>query len=229
MTVPAFPRPFPSALSTGAKFIEANFILTRRQAVGVLESGRDVTIDRGRPQWKASWQTPKLAPGDLGIWRAWGDSLQSSARTFLGFDPAREFPLAYMPQGPSAMVRAGTSTAFDGTFSLAGIGTFRNEIALSGLPVGLPLALGDYISAIQSGKYSLHRVSEAVTATAQGVIGSVYIEPELPNGYTVAGAILNIYRPCAKFKLIAPLSIPVAGSGGYRQGAAQFEALSVMT
>lgn len=228
MTVPTFPRPFPAALSTGVRFVEANFVLTRRQAVGVLESGRDVTIDRGRPQWQASWKTPPLYPADLGAWRAWGDSLQGSARTFLGFDPAREYPAAYMPIGPSVLLRAGGASVFDGTASLTQISTFRNELGLSGLPALFTLSLGDYVSVIQSGKYSLHRISEAARASALGVITGLYVEPELPNGFTAA-ATLNFYRACAKFKLLAPFSIAVLGSGGLRQGAAQFEALSVQT
>jgi hypothetical protein len=227
MTVPSFPRAFP-ALSTGARFIEANFILVRRQAVGVLESGRDVTVDRGRPQWRASWKTPPLYPADLGAWRGWGDSLQASARTFLGFDPWREYPLAYMPQGPVQMARAGGSILFDGTATLTAISVFRNEVGLGTLPAGFTLSIGDYLSVIQGGKYSLHRLCEAAKASASGTITGLYLEPELPGNFTTA-AVVNLYRPCAKFKLLAPLSIPVLGSGGQRQGSAQFEALSVLT
>lgn len=227
MTVPAFPRPFPTGLLTGVRFIESSFTLNRRQAVGVLESGRDVTVDRGRPTWRASWKTPPLYFADLGAWRAWGDSLQGSARTFLGFDPAREYPLALMPQGPVQVLRAGGGL-FDGTATVTAISVYRNEVSFSGFPAGFSLAPGDYVSFSQASKYSLHRFCEAQRASSAGLVTSLYLEPELPS-YLTTAAVANFYRPCAKFKLLAPFSIATLGSGGQRQGQAQFEALSVQT
>lgn len=147
MTLPTFPRAFP--LADGARvFSEADLQSYRRQALGIAGGGRDFTIDRGLPQWRGTWKTHRLSAADHGIWRAWRDSLRGASRYFLGWDPLREYPLAYMPAGFGALTKWDAS-AWAGEGYLAAIATAyegRDQIQLADLPSGLVLQAGDYVA-----------------------------------------------------------------------------------
>jgi hypothetical protein len=221
MTVPTFPITFPLY-----NFVEASFMLGRRQAAGMLEGGRDVIVDRGRPQWRATWKTPPLKPSEANTWQAWGASLRGSARTFLGWDPYRPYPLTYMPTGWGTRTRAGGGT-FDGTATLTAISTNRDEITVGTLFVGMQFVPGDMVSLSQSGNVSLHQILGTFTADGSGSSGAMWIEPEVPATFTTAAAV-NFYRPCAKFRLLAPPVMPVNAKGGYRQAQFTFDGISVL-
>ncbi len=220
MSVPTFPIALPLF-----RFVEVDFRLGRRQSAGLTEGGRDFVVDRGRPQWRASWKTPPLKPAEAGQWQAWGHSLRGPARTFLAYDPGREYPLSYMPQGWGSRTRAGGG-AFDGTATVTAISTNRDEVSLGTLFVGLVLSPGDYISIAQSGNVSLHQVLASFTADGSGNIGPVWIEPEIP--VAITGGTATLWRACAKFRLVAPLAMPQNAKGGYRQAEASFTAVSVL-
>jgi hypothetical protein len=147
MTIATFPRAFP--LADGAKlFIEADLQPFRRQALGLAGAGRDFVIDRGLPQWRGTWKTNRLSAADHGKWRGWRDSLRGASRYFLGWDPLREYPLAYMPAGFGALAKWDTS-AWAGEGYLAGVGTAyegRDQAQLADLPSGLVLQAGDYVA-----------------------------------------------------------------------------------
>lgn len=147
MTVAIFPRPFP--LAAGERvFAEADLQVYRRQSMGVAGAGRDFVIDRGLPQWRGTWKTNPLSAADHGIWRAWRDSLQGSARYFLGWDPLREYPLAYMPAGFGALTRwDGSPWAGEGYLAAVATGAGPRDLAtLADLPNGLALQAGDYVA-----------------------------------------------------------------------------------
>ena len=219
MSVPTFPITVPLN-----NFVECSFMLGRRQSAGVLEGGRDFIVDRGRPQWRAMWKTPMLRPVDAGLWDAWGASLRGPARTFLGYDPNRSYPLAYMPLGWGTRTRA-TGGTFDGTATLSAISTNRDEVTVGTLFVGMQLQAGDYLSISQSGNVSLHKILGSFTADASGNCGPIWIEPEVPS--LITGGTVNFYRPSAKFRLLAPPVMPTNARGGYRPSQMTFEAVSV--
>lgn len=229
MSVATFPRPFPLT-----KFGEADFQIIRPQSGGVIESGRDFVIDRGQPKWKAELRTNRLTEADAGQWDAWRDSLRGAQRFCLMFDPAREYPIAYMPAGWGSLTRSGGGS-FDGTGNITAIGNSglasasRDTITFGGtlkLPVGLHLIARDYISLIESGRYSLHRVLDAAQLTADGSgVLTAWIEPEVPAGFTTA-AVANLYRASGKFRLME-YSNPRQAAGAARPGQAAFSGMSV--
>lgn len=147
MTIARFPRAFP--LADGERvFAEADLQVYRRQALGMAGAGRDFAIDRGLPQWKGIWKTNGLSATGHGLWRGWRDSLRGSSRYFLGWDPLREYPLAYMPAGFGALTKWDAS-AWTGEGYLAAIATAyegRDQIQLADLPSGLQLQAGDYVA-----------------------------------------------------------------------------------
>ena len=159
MSIDAFPVDFPF---NGA-LIEADLDVQRRQAGGVLGSGRDFVIDSGQPQWIATAKTRKLFLPEVGQARAFRNKLRGQGRFFRLYDPAHAYPAAYMPAGwslPSGQFggvpnRATLGVPFDGTCSLGAIansllpGTVGRDLLTIGapwaLPVGLHLISGDMI------------------------------------------------------------------------------------
>jgi hypothetical protein len=141
------------------QFAEAQFDVQRRQSAGLNGAGRDVVIDRGIPQWKATIKTRPLFDSEVGQMRAFRKMLRGGARFFTMWDPERQYPLAYMPKGPPAMTRATIGGTFDGHCSLTTIGyslvpgsSGRDQLLFGppyALPVGLTLNNGDYIEARQ--------------------------------------------------------------------------------
>jgi hypothetical protein len=153
MSVAMFPVPFP--IQDWVEF--AAFDPLRRQAAGVLGSGRDFVIDRGIPYWKISGgKTRKLFLPEILQLQAFASQLRGSSRFFTCYDPATAFPQLYMPAGPPAMIRAAPmGGAFNGFCSLAAIAnsglpnSIGNDVITIGapfaLPVGLTLMAGDKI------------------------------------------------------------------------------------
>lgn len=144
---------FPIACPT-TQFAEAQFDVMRRQAGGVIGSGRDWVVDRGIPQWKATLKTRPLFLSEVGQWNAFYAAVRGGSRFFTLWDPATEYPQAYMPAGWGALTRATLGSAFDGHCSLGAIsasglsGVGRDVITLGApyaLPTGLHLIGGDKI------------------------------------------------------------------------------------
>jgi hypothetical protein len=126
----------------------------RRQAAGVLASGRDFVIDRGIPYWKFTAKTRMLFQAEINLMLAFKAKLRGAARFCTLWDPTTQYPAAYMPAGPPAMNRATLGTAFDGHCSLGAIansgldGVGRDIITIGApdaLPTGLALIAGDKI------------------------------------------------------------------------------------
>lgn len=191
MSVDVFPVSFP----TGATFTEADANPMRRQSAGVVGSGDDVVIDRGQASWSATWKTKKLFPTEIGQWRGFRDKLRGGARFFLGWDPLREYPIAYMPGGFTAngVTTRASGVAFDGTASLRAIGASgfpgaaRDSLSLMDLPAGLKLNVGDYIGLVDGTSLS-PAFNGGSWAGANGTIGSG-VSPD-PLGGSAANSLI---------------------------------------
>jgi hypothetical protein len=157
--------------------------------------------------WRAGWTSQPLWGVDLLDVQTWWDTLRGGMKSFLAHDPTRPFPRNYASEAAVlALTRGGALGAFNGTFEItffASVYEMRsvNAVALRP-PANFVLSLGDYIGLVQSGRYSLHRVVETVTATSAGnfAIGTgIFVEPPIKTALFSAGATANIIRPLAEF------------------------------
>lgn len=170
-------------------FVSVQVEIIRQTVLAPLRSGRLISVDVGEPRWRTRLQTPELTLRDVGVWRAWLDSLRGSARTFVFVDPHRRFPIAH-PGGFAGLNRA-SGGAFDGIATQVALNPTRDVITLGGLPAGLTLEPGDYVSLVWSGggKRTLHRVLTSASADSAGS-GSWSIEPNVPAYVTSAAAAI---------------------------------------
>lgn len=232
MSVPSFPIAFPIL----SKIIVACDVRPYRRSSGSgLENGDDFSIDRGQPGWLADFTTRTLTALEAGQLDAFFASLRGPQRFFTFHDPAREYPLAYMPAGWGSLTRVGGGS-FDGTASISAIGNSglsgaaRDTITVgtgSGkLPAGLLHSPGDDIALEEGGKISLHRVLDPAGVTASGGGAStLWVEPEVPAGFTTS-ATARLYRAAAKWRLLEWQGGRQAGRA--RQGQVTFKAISTL-
>ncbi|MCX9146624.1 hypothetical protein [Erythrobacter sp. WG] len=193
-------------------------------------SGRQGGVQSGWPLWSARYELDRSDPDSADLWQAFFDRLRGRIRRFYAVDPKRRLPKLYR-FGFAGMVRAGTSTPFDGTATswlqlTDSAGDAR--ITLNGLPAGLQISTGDMIgfrwdaADAAAGNMMRRTMARAVLpATANGAGQAlVTVEPPLNTSLVPAGAIAHLDNPAVVMQLVPEDSqlgpIGVAGilSGG---------------
>lgn len=221
MTAPTYPLSFPTVV-----FREADIEPAFRQAAGMIASGQDYVVERGKPQWAGRWRTPRLSPVQLGQWEAFFGALEGGLNFFLGFDPLHELPESRRgnPFPPGQTVVGGG--AFDGATAVTSIAVNRRSATLGTGIAGLVMQAGDQIALEEGGRHHLCRVIDTApqTFTVGGAV-TLALAPRIPAAFTTA-ARARLVRPCAKFRLVS-YALPKTADGGERPGDVTLEGLSV--
>lgn len=166
-------------------------------------NGAVAGVSAGWPLWKGRWTLGQsISRFQSDEWRALVDSLDGQQKTFLGREYAKALPRAHA-QGFGGMVRAGGG-AFDGAATSWSVNTDRDEVTLSGLPVGLTLSHADQImwrwTTGGEARRSLVRVVTPAVADGSGVI-TVSVRPPLPT-VTSSSAVADLVDPCCVMRLV---------------------------
>ncbi|MDW9726481.1 hypothetical protein GOB91_30020 [Sinorhizobium meliloti] len=133
-----------------------------------MESRRTETAYSGTPYWIASYSASKLTTAEAALFDAFNMDANDGG-VIAGYDAHRPRPIAYQGSNPLSGVKAGGG-AFNGDAVLQSI-TDGNTIVVSGLPAGFKLGRGDYVEVRKSTFVrSLHRITQAATASAAGVV-----------------------------------------------------------
>ena len=131
-------------------------------------------VEKTDPRWMCTLTTDDLATTstqdriEIAAWMAFWANLEGY-RTFLAHDPAQAYPANY-PQGQGLSGWNGI-----GGFSVTSVYTCTFT-SLS--PSTIELKAGDMVSLVQSGRYSLHVLSEDRTASS-GTISTCYVRPAI--------------------------------------------------
>lgn len=197
-----YPRTLPDFVKAVDSRIAINTMTTQSRTLG----GGVYAIQTGEPFWSLEWQTQPLTRTQIAEFEAWWSSLRGGQKTFLAYDPFRQIPAAYEDEATLAyLYRAGTTTRFDGTFTVTTVNTASTLWSLSAaakVPANFQLCAGDWISLSQSGRTSLHRVTVNVTATSAGNFttgNEIEVEPYVRTSLFSAGAIATVIRACGEF------------------------------
>ena len=188
-------------------------------------SGRQGGVQAGWPLWSARFEIDRSDPHSADLWQAFFDRLRGRIRRVYGTDPTRPFPTAYR-FGFAGLVRAGTSTAFDGSatsWSQAITSDGDAQLTLNGLPAGLVIGVGDYIglkwdaAGADAGTFERRTMTRAVLpaiANSSGV-AVVTAEPPLNTALVPAGAIAHLDNPMCVMQLVPEESdLGPIGAGG---------------
>lgn len=109
-------------------------------------SGRQGGVQAGWPLWALKFEIDRSDPASADLWRAFFARLRGRMRTFYAGDPLRAYPAAYA-SGFAGMTKAGGG-AFTGaaaSWSQTIDADGNALIALTGLPAGFVIGLGDYV------------------------------------------------------------------------------------
>ena len=194
-------------------------------------SGRQGGVQAGFPLWAARYEIDRSDPDSADLWQAFFDRMRGRLRRFYAIDPKRRMPKLYR-FGFTGLVRAGTSTAFDGTatsWSQAIDSLGDGRITLNGLPAGFQISVGDMIgfrwdaSGFGAGNMMRRTIARAVLPTTANGSGQaqVLVEPPLNTSLVPAGAVAHFNNPAAVMQLVPEESeLGPIGAGGILAGGA---------
>lgn len=221
------PLPFPDTPAGAAR---VQLEIERVDFAAPEASGKQGGVQAGWPLWLGTWEMDRVDRISGDLWEAFFARLRGRQRLFLGGDTSRPYPSEHS-QGFAGMVRAG-----GGAFTGAALGWAQNidadgnaEIALTGLPAGLVLSVGDSIGwkwdaagapALSYHRRTLMRVVAGSVASGGGAV-TVMAEPPLDPLVVPVGAVAHLDRPQAVFRQVPEKSGlgPRGGGRGMAGGA----------
>lgn len=186
-----YPLALPSYAAT-----DTDFQLTNVDSNNTLTSGQGFSTEIGSPFWNVTINLRNMANREEGYWDAFFDKLRGTKKSFLMYDANRPNPIDC--PSPLALNKAGGG-AFPGYGDIVSFTDVRT-VNVQHMPANLQLRAGDYISFVESSRYSLHRVSDDCLGDGGGVITIPY-EPWLNTDFFDTSAKLWIYHPMGEFIL----------------------------
>lgn len=162
-----------------------SFDLLWRQEQSRTAGGRTIVKDFGSPLWQAKMQSKRISPNNLDYWRARLKALENGLQTFHGYPLSRSYPILY-PRGAWP-----TGASFSGTSAvLNAVNANRKAIAVSSLPAGFVISIGDYV---QIGTTDLHQAVETATASGGGLTPQFEVRPHIWAG--VSSGAVSVKKP----------------------------------
>ena len=174
-----FPRDMPCPV-TGDVVFEQQFMNSRALPGG----GSPQVVNLGPTLWRGRWTVSAVRGGEIEAWHAWSASLRAGLRLFKG-RPKRRWPIT-RPRGFAGLTVA--AAPWTGSGVLASIGGDRDAVTVSGLPAGLVLSVGDFLSLPVGPRQHLHEITEAGPVVAG--VAAVSIEPPLHVSAGTGAAVL---------------------------------------
>lgn len=186
----AFPRPLPGWMTISSSLVRPKFSVAAPRT----RSGEVLRVEIADAFWTAEITfNPRFAADVVRLY-TWYDSMQGGLGSFLAHDDARCRPLTYINTGLPATKAGGG--AFDGSCDVDAVTAYT--ITLSGLPDAFVFVEGDFVGLVQSGRYSLHRVTADATANGSGVV-TVDVVPPVNMNVFDDDATAQVEKPVAEF------------------------------
>lgn len=219
------PITHPRSLLDPGHIARATFRPLHQQVRAPTRGGNPGVASVGRDLWQAELTTRALGEREALRWEAWLQTLRGGLRPFRLIHPLRRVCQHYRITGYFGLVRAGTSTAFDGTCEVDSGAVTADELRLRLLPAGFVFLDGDLVSVTYaSGLQALHRVVEAVNASGAG-LATLTVEPSVVPGLT-AGRPAQLLDPWCLATLDGG-QVGVSWAPGRRAEALRFAATQV--
>lgn len=173
----------------------ARFYLFWRQEQSRSAGGVTRGKDLGPALWRASFSSGVLELPEAVAAEALLNSLEGVVRSFYAHDVRRPYPLA-APTG-----------AFSDSAEISAISAEWDAVALSGLPPGFVISVGDYIAFNYAGRRALHQFMRLGQANGLGVSPLLDVRPHIRAGATT-GLPVILKKPAAKM-ILEPDSVSV--------------------
>jgi hypothetical protein len=122
------------------------------------------------------------------------DEATSPGASFMIYDVKRP----WLRKDPKGMLAAGANP------TLESVSSDTRSLSLAGLPAGLEISRGDYLSFSYGSnptRFALHRVKGSAVVDAQGSTGLMRINPNVRHGWA-SGADVSVIRASCKAKIV---------------------------
>lgn len=164
----------------------------RQDAISALGSGEWLTHELGPPLHEAEVRTARMPHARAEQLRARLRTVNGGAHFYL-CNPTMLYPQA----DPGGAVLGSASVV------IASINANRRALALSGLPAGYVITMGDYLHVDYDAppRRALLQAAEGATANGSGVTPEFDVRPHLRPGITAALAV-SLKKPAAKVKIV---------------------------
>ncbi len=210
-----FPRPV-AEFADKLRLSSVKFWLDGQEEYSGLGSGEFLAADLGPKTWKAEVSIMDLRHADAAEVQALIESMDGSIGTFYLYDPRKQYPRL----DPGGAILGAANPV------IASIGANRKSLAVSGLPAGYVLSVGDFLHYDYGSnpvRRALHRVAEVATANGIGTTNTFEVRPHLKVGATV-GLTISPIKAAAKMKIIPSSFDPGAGGVDRRTTGMRFQA-----
>lgn len=156
-------------------------------------AGELLAADLGPRLWSASCSTIAADIDTIEGLRGRLNALDGAISSFYLFDPRRPCPST----DPTGALLAGAAV------TIKSIAANRKELTLTGLPAGLVLPMGTFLSVTAGApsRTALLQLAGGVTADPDGEAGPVELRPHL-RPWVAAAQTVTVIRPVAKVKLV---------------------------
>jgi hypothetical protein len=186
---------FPLALADLADLLPVAAVAwneLRQDATSALGSGEWLTHELGPPLHEAEVRTARMPHARAEQLRARLRTVNGGAHFYL-CNPTMLYPQA----DPGGAVLGSASVV------IASINANRRALALSGLPAGYVITMGDYLHVDYDAppRRALLQAAEGATANGSGVTPEFDVRPHLRPGITAALAV-SLKKPAAKVKIV---------------------------
>jgi hypothetical protein len=192
---------FPLARGTfwaGLKIAEARPSLPDERELYRTAGGEVITAELGARLWRGVATLAPMRAAEAEAALAVIRVLNQSGRSFHASPAGHD-----MPTNDPAGLMLGASTV-----TIASLPAGNRELALTGLPAGFALAVGDYLSFAYGAnptRYALHQVVNSATADATGLTPAFEVVPNIRPGAAV-GTAVTLLHPSFK-AVIVPGSV----------------------
>lgn len=177
---------------------DTDFNLMNVDSFNTLSSGAGFATEIGAPYWDVSVSVHSMKNLEHGYWDGFFDKLRGQKKSFLMYDANRPTPIMY--PNVVGMTKAGGGS-FNGSCNIVSFTDVRT-VNVNGLPANFQMITGDYISFVQDGKYSLHRISDDCLGISGGSATFLF-EPYVNNDIFDDTATLWVYHAKGEFLLKA--------------------------
>lgn len=183
---------FPRDMTTGLRWRAPRLMLNYRQELSRDAGGRAQGRDLGPALWSAEFRSVPLPLFDADAAIARLRTLGGALRTFYLTSPTR--------RAPASLADA---AALDGAaVTVASIRGDNAALSLAGLPVGLELRAGDYLSIQTSAQgRDFHQIASDGAADALGVTPELEIVPGL-RAQVAVGQAVDLVDPALEVSLV---------------------------
>lgn len=189
---------------------EVKWRLQEQQELSGLGSGEILAANLGPSQWTGEVRLAVGYHDDVAEIQALIETLDGSINPFFLYDPRKMYP-----RDDPGGVKLGASVP-----RIYMVGANNKSLALKGLPNGYVLSRGDFLSfeyGTNPVRRAFHRISETVTAGANGITAEFEVRPHLRPA-AVMDLVVTLVKPAAKVIIVPNTFDPGTGRAAVTDG-----------